>query len=200
MFQTFIKKENSIIIFIGFIFYFLIKYFSESFIINVFFVMCYFSLFSIFYVFIKNNIRNFFISLPILIILIYINLIIFLDCDWWIPEFEMTYLILMLIPIFSFLAYIFKEKNIRNFFLSLATIIITTHINLLGVFDYEWWWYILEMIHLFLIFVSLLALLIYIFKGRYLWWVIFSPVVPMIIMYILKEFYPCLKPVGLGAV
>jgi len=201
MFQSLIKKESSIIIFMGFIFYFFIENSEDDSFIDVYFVIYYFSLFSIFGIFIKNIMRNFFISLPLIIIVIYINLIVFFeyDYDWWIPEFEVTYLILMLIPIFILLAYVFKEKNIRKFFISLTTIIITVFINFYGLLDYQWWWNEILMTHLVFMGMSAFALLLYIFKGKYLWWLIFSPLLPMAIMYILEKFYPCLKPVGLGA-
>jgi len=177
----------------------MIKDSSGFFIIDIFFILYYFSLFCIFYIFIKNNLRNFFISLPIIIIIIYISLIGLFDYDWWIPEFETTYLILMLVPIFTLLSYTFKEKNIRKFFISLATLIVIVYISLFGFFDYAWWWYTLEMIHFYFIFISSFALLIYIFKDKYLWWLIFSPMIPIVIMYIFTAFYPCLKPVSLGA-
>ena len=192
-------KETLVVIFIGVVFSYMIKDSSGFFIVDIFFILYYFSLFCIFYIFIKNNLRNFFISLPIIIIIIYISLIGLFGYDLWIPEFEITYLILMLVPIFTLLSYTFKEKNIRKFFISLATLIVIVYINLFGFFDYEWWWYTLEMIHFYFIFISSFALLVYIFKDKYLWWLIFSPMIPLVIMYIFTEFYPCLKPIDLGA-
>jgi len=100
--------------------------------------------------------------------------------------------------LFSIFFVTIKEKNIKKFLISLSALMVI-YKSILAFFNYEWWWYSLQITHLLFIVISVFTLLFYIFKNKYLWWLIFSPVIPMTIMYILEEFYPCLKPIGLGA-
>jgi len=128
----------------------------------------------------------------ILIIMILLGILSYRASE---EEFIIIWLSFILLSIF-FVS--IKEKNIRKFIIVLLALIVI-YISILVFFNYEWWWYQLQMTHLFLIFISSITLLIYIYKDKYLWWLIFSPMILIVIMYIFTEFYPCLKPVGLGA-
>jgi len=146
----------------------------------------------------------------ILIIMIILGILLYLasETDFIMIIFEILFhwafetdfiIISFSFILFSIFFVSIKEKKIKKFLISLSALMLI-FINILEFSIHEWWWYKLQMTHLFLIFAAILTLLVYIFKNKNLWWIIFFPSLPTIIMYFLEEFYPCLKPVGLGAV